>query len=103
MVFTGTLLLWVFPLPGQQLQLQRNEATVLVEPYATNIVRISLSLRSADALAGPGYGLVAKPSGAGWTVDSDMHGDALRSDGLVVTVSPQHVRQPGIGTQGDID
>jgi alpha-D-xyloside xylohydrolase len=102
MVFTGTLLLWVFPLPGQQLQLQRNEATVLVEPYATNIVRISLSLRSADALAGPGYGLVAEPSGAGWTVDSDMHGDALRSDGLVVTVSPQHVRQPGTGTQGDI-
>jgi alpha-D-xyloside xylohydrolase len=31
-----------------------------------------------------------------------MHGDALRSDGLVITISPQHVRQPGIGTQGDI-
>jgi alpha-D-xyloside xylohydrolase len=39
---------------AQQLNLSRGEATVLVEPYAPNIVRVSISLRRDDALAPPG-------------------------------------------------
>ena len=48
--------------------LDRGKTTVLVEPYAPNIVRVSLSLRKDDALAAPGYGFVAKPMEEGWTI-----------------------------------
>jgi alpha-D-xyloside xylohydrolase len=68
---------------------ERGDATVLVEPYAPNIVRVSLSLRKDDALATPGYGLVARPAEAGWTVSSNEHGDVLKSEALTVTVAPQ--------------
>ena len=50
------------PSSAQQLALARHEATVLVEPYAPNVVRVSMSLRREDALAGPGYGISAKAS-----------------------------------------
>ncbi len=39
--------------PAQDLRLHRDNATVLVEPYAPDIVRVSLSLNRADALAAP--------------------------------------------------
>ncbi len=67
----------------------RGEATVLVEPYAPNIVRVSLSLRKSDALAAPGYGIVAQPTTAGWTVTSGEQGDVLKSEALTVTIAPQ--------------
>ena len=54
--------------------LSRGEATVLLEPYAANIVRVSVSLRRADALAGPGYGVVAKASAGGWSKESGEQG-----------------------------
>jgi alpha-D-xyloside xylohydrolase len=101
MVFIGVLLVGILASPGQELQLLRNEATVLVMPYGKNIVRVSLSLRGSDAVAGPGYGLIAKPSAAGWAIDSSPQGDVLRSDDLIVTVSPE-VRRSPTGTQGDI-
>ncbi len=87
---------------AQQLSLERNEATVLVEPYAPNIVRVSLSLRKDDALAAPGYGILAKPSGTGWTVESSSKGDVLRSSILTVTVSPQGPKWVPTGTSADI-
>src|ERR1700722_15257859 len=74
---------------AQQLSLSRDNATVLVEPYAPNIVRVSISLRREDALAAPGYGIVATPTPSGWIAGSETSGDTLRSDRLVVTVSPQ--------------
>ena len=52
---------------AQQLTLIRGDATVLIEPYAPNIVRVSLSLRRDDALAAPGYGISAISSSSGWT------------------------------------
>jgi len=60
---------------AQQLSLSRDNATVLVEPYAPNIVRVSISLRRDDALAAPGYGISASPIPTGWTVGSDTSGD----------------------------
>jgi alpha-D-xyloside xylohydrolase len=74
---------------------ERGDATVLVEPYAPNIVRVSLSLRKDDALAAAGYGLVARPAVAGWTVSSGEHGDVLKSEALTVTVAPQSKRSGG--------
>ncbi len=87
---------------AQQLSLSRDNATVLVEPYAPNIVRVSISLRREDALAAPGYGIVATSVPAGWTAGSDTSGDTLRSNRLVVTVSPQGPKRVPTGTTADI-
>src|ERR1700733_4046334 len=87
---------------AQQLSLSRGEATVLVEPYAPNIVRVSLSLRRDDALAEPGYGITATPLPAGWAADKDKFGDVLRSPRIVVTVSPEGRKWVPTGTQADI-
>ena len=83
---------------AQELKLSRGDATVLVEPYASNIVRVSLSLRRDDALAGPGYGISAVASGTEWVAEKDKSGDVLRSSRMVVTVSPER-RQ--VGADGD--
>jgi alpha-D-xyloside xylohydrolase len=92
---------------GQQITVSRGQATVLVEPYAANVVRVSLSLRRDDALAGPGYGILAKAEGAGWVAESAEAGDVLRSSRMVVTVAAAGRRGPesvaGVkGTQADI-
>ncbi len=82
--------------PGPaRINTQRDSATVLVEPYAPNIVRVSMSLLHDEALAPPGYGLIAQPAGEGWTMQSDAAGDVLRSNALTVTVSPQGPRRSG--------
>lgn len=98
----STLLLPAFTLSAQQLQLQRGKATVLVEPYAPGIVRVSMSLRRGDALAAPGYGILARPSGSGWSAISDSDGDLLRSNQLRITVAPQVEQHPPTGTHAAI-
>ncbi|WP_353071740.1 glycoside hydrolase family 31 protein [Tunturiibacter gelidiferens] len=87
---------------AQQLSLSRDNATVLVEPYAPNIVRVSISLRREDALAAPGYGIVATPAPTGWTAGSETSGDTLRSNRLVVTISSQGPKWVPTGTRADI-
>lgn len=80
----------------------RGEATVLVEPYAPNIVRVSLSLLKDSALAGPGYGITALPAAAGWNSQSGDAGDVLHSGDLTVTVAPQGPTYKPTGTGADI-
>jgi alpha-D-xyloside xylohydrolase len=87
---------------GQSMILERREATVMVEPYAPNVVRVTLSLLRADAVGAPGYGITAKPLAEGWTRESGAGGDVLRSARMVVTVSPQSGGQPPTGTRADI-
>jgi len=87
---------------AQQLTLIRGDATVLIEPYAPNVVRVSLSLRRDDALAAPGYGISATSSPSGWTAEKDKSGDVLRSSRMVVTVSPERGKWVPSGTQADI-
>jgi alpha-D-xyloside xylohydrolase len=87
---------------AQQLSLTRGEAAVLVEPYAANVVRVSLSLRRDDALAGPGYGISAKAAAAGWAAEKSEQGDVLRSSRMVVRVSPEGKKYVPTGTQADI-
>ncbi len=81
---------------AQSLTLERgfaNEPTgvahVSVQPYGPNIVRVTLSLDEARAMAGPGYGITAQPAPAGWTASSDESGDTLQSSRMVVHVSPR--------------
>ena len=101
-IYAGALLLATGTAGAQQLTLSRNSVTVLVEPYAANIVRVSLSVLKQDALAAPGYGITARPQAAGWNIENSSAGDVLRSSRLVVTVAPQPPPHPPTGTQADI-
>nr|WP_255550977.1 glycoside hydrolase family 31 protein [Granulicella sp. dw_53] len=87
---------------AQELRLSRAEATVLVEPYAPNVVRVSISLRKEDALAAPGYGITAAPAAKGWSVEQGKSGDVLRSSRMIVTVAPEGGRSVRTGTAADI-
>ncbi len=76
--------------------LSRANATVMLEPYAPNVVRVTLSLRRPDAIAAPGYGISAKPSSTGWHSSTSDAGDILSSARITVTVSPDSSRaSPG--------
>jgi alpha-D-xyloside xylohydrolase len=81
--------------------LSRGEATVAVEPYAANIVRVTLSLRKEEALGRPGYGITATANNNGWTREAGANGDVLRSTQMIVTVQPERKWTP-TGTQADI-
>jgi len=81
--------------------LTRQNATVMLEPYAPNILRVTLSLNKADATSAPGYGITAKPSAAGWTHEASGSGDTYRSSRIVVTVGASHQWTP-TGTAADI-
>ena len=84
-----------------QIVLDRDGSTIVLEPYAPNIVRVSLSLLRNQAIAAPGYGFVATPAAAGWTHLENDQGDVYRSSRLVVTVAVPH---PGklMATEVDI-
>jgi alpha-D-xyloside xylohydrolase len=71
--------------------LERNGSTVTIEPYAPNIVRVTISTIAKEAEAGPGYGFVAKEDDAGWKHDVNKDGaDVYTSERMVVTVAPEY-------------
>ena len=61
----------------KKIVLSRGEATVMLEPYAPNILRVTLSLNKADATSAPGYGIVAHDSSSGWTEETGKNGDVM--------------------------
>ena len=77
--------------------LDRDGATIAFEPYAPNIVRVTLSLIKEQATAPPGYGFVAEPDARGWS----RQGDVYRSPRLVVTLEPERHVTP-LPTELDI-
>jgi alpha-D-xyloside xylohydrolase len=85
----------------EKVVLDRQEATVMLEPYAPNIVRVTLSLRKGDAVAGPGYGIIAHGASGDWKHESGEKGDVLQSSRMVVTVRPSRHWTP-TGTSADI-
>jgi alpha-glucosidase/alpha-D-xyloside xylohydrolase len=73
--------------PGP-LVLDRGKGTISLEPYAPNILRITMSTEKASATAAPGYGFVAQPSFDGWTHEHNADGsDVYRSAKMVVRIS----------------
>jgi alpha-D-xyloside xylohydrolase len=74
------------------------ESTISIEPYAPNIVRVTLSLDKDQAIAAPGYGFEAVPSEAGWT----HSGNAWRSSRMVVTVGGDRPGGKPMATMLDI-
>jgi alpha-D-xyloside xylohydrolase len=68
--------------------LDRNGSVVSVEPYAPNVVRVTIALDKGLAGNAPGYGISAKSNAAGWT-HSAGQGDRFTSSAMNVTVEPQ--------------
>jgi alpha-D-xyloside xylohydrolase len=86
---------------AQQAVLTRGNATVVLEPFAPNILRVTLSLDKAAALKPPGVGIIATDAATGWTQTSASDGDTFRSDRMLVHLSPESHGTPS-GTQADI-
>ena len=74
--------------------LARDGSTIVLEPYAPNIVRVSLSTIKDQATAQPGYGFIATPSAQGWTHQETDRGEIYRSSRLIVTVVKDRPHQP---------
>ena len=88
---------------GQQLVLGRDGETIVLEPYAENILRVTLSLQRQPALAPPGYGFVAAPSAAGWSASRTNEADVYQSAHIVATVDrDDRPDDPASPSQADI-
>ena len=74
-VIPGTAL----PALDNQVVIDRDGSTIVLEPYAPNIIRVTLSTLKDQAIAGPGYGIVAKPLPAGWTHETTPTEDIYKS------------------------
>jgi alpha-D-xyloside xylohydrolase len=72
--------------PGQRLELDRKGETIVLEPYAPNILRVTLSLSRGPALAAPGYGIIATPAAADWSATETAQSSVYKSGRIVVTV-----------------
>jgi alpha-D-xyloside xylohydrolase len=66
--------------------LDRHGSRVAIEPYAPNIVRVTIALDPALANAPPGEGPNAKPDASGWSHRTDASGDVFVSSALSLTV-----------------
>jgi alpha-D-xyloside xylohydrolase len=87
----------------QRVEIQRRGETVVLEPYAPNILRVTLSLQHDAAVAGPGYGFVGAPESSGWTKTETDQADVYRSARMVVTVEREHPSvEPMPASQKDI-
>ena len=84
-----------------QMVLHREPSTMVVEPYAPNIARITLSLLQEQAVAPPGYGFTAAPSAQGRTQQHNNDADVYRSSRLVVSIDKTRPAKP-MAAQVDI-
>ena len=90
------LLLAAVPALAQTAPLDRNGQTISVEPYAPNIVRITLSTIEKESTGAPGPGFVAAPALQGWRhATTESGADTFSSPRMTVTVAPGYKRQPG--------
>ncbi|MGA2570938.1 MAG: TIM-barrel domain-containing protein [Terracidiphilus sp.] len=96
--------LFALPTAAQtHLELARPGETIVLEPYAPNILRVTLSLDEQPALAAPGVGILAAPSAQGWTASQTEWADVYTSSRIVATVGRDHPSStPPLQTQIDI-
>lgn len=69
-----------------QVTLTRAGNTIVLEPYAPNILRVTMSTLKDQASTAPGYGIVAKPAGTEWTHQSTPEGDTYKSSRMTVFI-----------------
>ncbi len=75
---------------GDHIQIEGNGATIVLEPYAENILRVTLSLNHGPAVAGPGYGIIAHPASSGWSAKYGPNSVVYSSSRMVVTAGIPH-------------
>src|SRR6476469_6822235 len=63
--------------------LDHGGSTIALEPYAPNIIRVTLSLQKDQALAAPGFGFTAHPSAQGWSHQHTDGADIYQSSRMV--------------------
>src|SRR5437016_7779979 len=66
--------------------MERGRSTIVLEPYAANFLRVTLSRHKEAATAAPGYGFLVLPSATGWNVSRENGSDLLKSERLTVKV-----------------
>ena len=88
---------------AERLALDRKGETIVLEPYAPNILRVTLSMQHDAAVAAAGYGFVASPEATGWSGSQNAKADVYSSARMAVTVDrPQASTGPRVQTQVDI-
>ena len=75
---------------GDRVTIEGEGATIMLEPYAENIMRVTLSLTHDAGVAGPGYGIIAHPAASGWHAVYDEHNVVYSSSRMVVTAGIPH-------------
>jgi alpha-D-xyloside xylohydrolase len=74
------------------LVLNRDGRTIVLQPYAPNILRVTMSKTETEATTAPGYGFVGTPSMSGWTHQTEPDGgEVFRSGRLIVHLSPANL------------
>jgi alpha-D-xyloside xylohydrolase len=76
--------------------LDRQNSTIVLEPYAPNIIRVTMSRLKDKAVAAPGYGFTASPSAAGWKHEQDGQGDVYTSSLMVVVIDADRPPTPTV-------
>ncbi len=103
LAFAGCAALSAAQMPSQRLELDRTGQTIVLEPYADNILRVTLSLHKQSALAGPGYGLIAAPAANGWSASQTPQADVYQSSRIIATVDKDlPPARPPLQTERDI-
>jgi alpha-glucosidase/alpha-D-xyloside xylohydrolase len=70
--------------------LERDQSVISIEPYAPNILRVTISTNAAAANSTPGYGFIASQAAEGWTHEHDAEGgDSFRSARMTLHVGPE--------------
>jgi alpha-D-xyloside xylohydrolase len=69
--------------------LDRHGSLVAVEPYAPNIVRVTIALDPDHASGKPGYGISGTADATGWRHSTSAAGDVFASSQLTLTVDAQ--------------
>ena len=88
---------------SSRMEIDRKGETIVLEPYAPNIVRVTLSLQHDNALAKPGYGFVGAPSSEGWSQGQTELNDVYQSSRILATVERDHPPlHPKLCTELDI-
>lgn len=70
--------------------------TISIEPYAANVIRVTLSALPEKAAAPPGFGFLGHPSSDGWEHQKDSRGNVFTSSQMVLTVEASHPLKPTI-------
>lgn len=87
----GTLLAALPPIAAAEPMalLDRHGSRVSIEPYAPNIVRVSIALDKTLSAEAPGPGITAKSDTVGWRHAVDESGDVFSSGAMTLTVKAQ--------------